>query len=108
MEIQPRQKDKWFALIEEQERSGLSVSAFCKERHLKLSHMHHYRHLLKKQKEAIADKSAEKLVPIKINTKPIAAVGEIHLILSNGIHCIVPGKIDPNQLKAFVEVLMTC
>lgn len=111
MRTQARQRDKWFALIDEQEKSGLTPSEFCKEHHLNLSRLHRYRHLLKKFKEAAAGGDIkEKLVPIKINAPQDSALmsEEIRLILSNGIQCILPSRAEPKQIKALIEVLMTC
>ena len=110
MKTRSLQRDKWFALIEEQEKSGLSVSDFCKEHNLKLSHMHSYRHLLKKHKEIVEGNVQGKLVPIKIKPKHKVAImlGEIRLILNNGIQCVLPSNTELNQIKALVEVLMIC
>jgi hypothetical protein len=110
MATQQLQRDKWFALIEEQEKSGLSASAFCKERNLKLAHMHSYRHQLKKRKAASSTDRQEKLVPVQIKSKDnaLAISGEIRLILSNGTQCILPGQTEIAQIKTLVGILMSC
>jgi len=105
------QKDKWRTLIEEQEKSGLSVSTFCKEHNLKLAQMYCYRHKLKKCNSVAKVTIAKKLVPIKIkSTPPVAAVlsGELRLILSNGIQCVLPSHTSMTQIKQLVEVLLSC
>ncbi len=104
------QKDKWCALIEEQEKSDLSVSAFCKERNLKLAQMYCYRHKLKKRNSAVKTTISKKLVPIKIKQKHDAVMlsGELRLILNNGIQCVLPSHMEINQIKQLVEVLLSC
>ena len=81
-----------------------------KEHNLKLSHMHNYRHLLKKHKEIIEENVSGNLVPIKIKSRHDAAVmlGEIRLILNNGIQCVLPSNTELNQIKALAGLLMTC
>jgi hypothetical protein len=104
------QKDRWRALIEEQEESGLSVSTFCKERNLKLSQMYCYRHTLKKHDSGDKATISKKLVPIKIKQEHNAVMlsGELRLILNNGIQCVLPSHMEINQIKQLVEVLLSC
>jgi hypothetical protein len=110
METPLLQKDRWRTLIEEQEKSGLSVSTFCKERGLKLAQMYCYRHKFKKRNSGIKTTISKKLVPIKIKPKHDAGVlsEELRLILSNGIQCVLSSHTSMTQIKQLVEVLLSC
>ncbi|MBX3709182.1 MAG: hypothetical protein KF702_05425 [Gammaproteobacteria bacterium] len=96
----------WQTLVEEQEKSGLSQTEFCRQHQLVLSQFSYYRSVFKSQKEI--NKSMDVFQPIqfKINKTPLE--GEIKIILPSGLQCIFPVDAHISQIKSLLEVLRLC
>ncbi len=96
---------KWKILIEEQEKSGLSQTNFCKQKNLSSAQLGYYRSILKPKlpNEKI---SIGSFTPIKINQQTLEK--DIRLNLPNGFQCSFPSTIDPAYLKKLIEVMLSC
>ncbi|HVY53741.1 MAG TPA: hypothetical protein VHA13_04405, partial [Gammaproteobacteria bacterium] len=97
---------KWQALIEEQEKSGLSQSEFCRQRDIVLSQFSYYRGLLKANNR-VQSRKQELFSSVqlkKLETKS----DEIKIVLPNGFQCHVPASIDTTQIKKLMETLLSC
>lgn len=103
-------KSYWLKMIEEQEDSGLSQTAFCKEKNLKTHQFYYYLRLLKN--ENVSEVGIKnKVVPIQI--KPVATTSinlskEIRLILQNDVQCILPIGIPIEQIEQLLKVILSC
>jgi hypothetical protein len=98
---QKARREKWQTLIEEQEKSGLSQTQFCKERNISSAQLGYYRNVLK-----------PKEIPTGVFT-PVAikqqiASKDIRLTLSNCFQCVFPADLAASQIKELVKVLLSC
>lgn len=93
---------KWLAVIEDQEKSGLSQPDYCKQHNIKISTLGYYRGIYKPKNQK----------PPKPEFKPVKIASpenqDIKLILPNGFQLILPVKHDTAQTKKLVEVLLSC
>jgi hypothetical protein len=101
------QHEKWFVLVEEQEKSGLSQKVFCQQKNIILSQFVYYRLLYRNQKTSPKPVTAFAPVTVINNERP-ATVSEIKLSLPNGFHCVFQSSLDIAQLKRVIGVLLTC
>ncbi len=99
--------EKWFVLVEEQEKSGLSLKAFCQQKNIILSQFAYYRLLHRNQKATPAPVTAFAPVTV-INSERPPTVSDIKLLLPNGFHCVFQSSLDMVQLKRVIGVLLTC
>lgn len=105
---QEQKYGQWYKLVEEQEKSGLTQSEFCRQQNLVLSKFVYYRCLLKNQDITKPIKPGS-LAPVKVSSKEnTSGSGEIKLLLPNGFQCLFPSNIDSTQIKRLVEVLLAC
>ena|SRR5260221_14085912 len=105
------QRNKWFSLIEEQEKSQLSVQAFCKEKDINYANMNYYRQQFKKQKLSSFNKLPQQVVPVQLTAtteKNITQISEIKLILKNGLQCLLPSTMDITAVGQLLKVLQSC
>lgn len=103
------QHEKWFVLVEEQEKCGLSQKAFCQQKNIILSQFVYYRLLYRNQKTSPKPVAAFAPVTVINNERPAtAAISEIKLSLPNGFHCVFQSSLDMAQLKRVIGVLLTC
>lgn len=97
---------RWHSLIKEQEGSGLSQKAFCKQRSLSERQFSYYRCRLKPgaSKQTFQKKG---LIPVTIAKKEFNPE-EIRLMLPNGFQCIFSNQMEILRIKRLVEVLLAC
>lgn len=94
--------DKWKSIIAEQEASGLSQAAFCKQHDISVTKLGYYRSILKsKPKQAPAS-----FHPIQIKEQNTPK--DINLSLPNGFRLTFPQDIPAKQLKEWIKVLLSC
>lgn len=98
---------KWQSLVEEQEKSGLSQTKFCKQKNIVLSQFTYYRGLIKAkvQSDVVNSKS---FTPIQINKNASSISADVRIVLPNGFQCFIPCHIDVLSIKRLVEVLLSC
>lgn len=97
--------ENWLALIEEQQKSGLSQKAFCQQNNLVLSQFVYYRLRHLKQKTGLNPVAG--FVPVNVIPSESKA-SEIKVVLPNGFQCSFSSSLDINQLKSLMGVLLTC
>jgi hypothetical protein len=99
--------EHWFALVEEQQTSGLSQKDFCQQKNIILSQFVYYRLLYRKQK--VLPEPMTAFLPVKVAySEPASSLSEIKLTLPNGFHCAFTSSMDMMQLKRMIGVLLTC
>ena len=98
---------KWQALIEEQEKSGLSQTDFCKQHNIVLTQFGYYRSLLK-LKDRPKLKKPDVFTPVQIKKPDTSLSFEIKIVLPNGFQCYFPASIDSMQIKRLMEALLSC
>jgi hypothetical protein len=98
-------REQWKAFIEEQEKSGFSQAAFCKQHNLSTAQFGYYRRLLNAL-SGKAIKTPATFMPVKINQQ--TSTTEIHIALPNGFQCHFPCDLNKAQIKDLVEVLLSC
>src|ERR1700678_676736 len=103
MKIEEENKSKpdWKKLIEEQEKSGLSQSAYCKQHGIDLAKFGYNRGRIKK-KEHLNDSNNAEFKSVKI-TPSVNTVDEIKVSLPNGFQCVFLSRIDAIQIKKIIE-----
>ena len=97
-------REKWRILVEEQEQSGLSQEAFCKQHNLSPTSLVYYRGIFLGKRQT--KKSSGSFSSITIS-KP-ASTNEIRLALPNGFQCTFSAELEITRLKELVGALMSC
>jgi hypothetical protein len=111
MNTRTLQRNKWFSLIEEQEKSQLSIQAFCKEKGINYANLNYYRQQFKKQKLSSFNKLQQQIVPVQLKATAennITPPNEIKLILQNGLQCIFPTSINLITISQLIKMLLSC
>lgn len=108
---------KWQLLLEEREKSKLTISEFCRQKNISPARFYYYQGLIKypdklhepKTIKKPQQKQAVEIKPIKI-IRDIGAKENtpIRLILPNSMQCILPRDISLHEMKAIVEILLAC
>lgn len=107
-DVRTTKHEQWRVLIDEQAKSGLSQSEFCKQRKLILSQFFYYRNRLVKTEQKNKPATVSSFVPIQLNHAETKMNSEIKLWLPNGFQCAFPSHIDAQQAKHWLEVLLSC
>jgi transposase-like protein len=93
--------DKWRERIAEQERCGISVKGFCKERGLAEHQFYYWRKRLRDQQQpmrfALVDRGAGRPEP--------ATRAELELILASGARLRIGTGVDAATLRTVLEAL---
>jgi len=98
---------KWQALIEEQEKSGQTQAAFCKQHEISSAQFSYYRGLIKaKTNNKLTDSNLFSAIHMKKNESN--SLAEIRIVLPNGFQCYLPTHLDVSQVKKWMEVLLSC
>lgn len=98
--------EKWNNLIAEQEKSSLSRRKFCEERSIKLTTFNYYCVALKTKEKPLTPSNLFNVVKIKKSNNDTSI--KVRIVMPNGFQCFVPSHVDPIQIKALVEVLLSC
>jgi transposase-like protein len=110
--------DYWREVIREQEASGLSIAAFCRQRGVGQASFYNWRAKLRQQDDP-ANRQAAKFVPIELSAMPsgqpamdhpattpaTAACDDFEVLLGNGRSVRVPASFDPQTLRELLDVL---
>ena len=105
----------WRGVIREQEGSGLSIAAFCRQRGVGQASFYNWRAKLRQQ----ADRQVAKFVPIELSAMPsgqplvnhpatkstTAACFDFEILLDNGRRLRVPASFDAQTLRELLDVL---
>ena len=99
----------WKELVEEQENSGLSQIAFCKQKNLKSSKFGYYRTVVKSKDKIKTNQVDQPLFStVQIKNTESNKLSEIKIILPNGFQCVIPSAMDAVQLKKIMGALLSC
>lgn len=104
----PARSERDRALLEEQERSGLSIAAFARERGIPAWRLYHAR-------RARVGRRAPSVDLVEIGgsqaVTAIAAaspVGGLEMMLPNGLRIAVPPAFEESTLRRLLAVLASC
>ena len=98
----------WRAVIREQRASGLSISAFCRQRELSAGSFFNWRRKLaeRRRKRTIEpERPAAKFVPIELSAPRAVRRAGCEVVLPNGCRIVVPAQCDAGWLREIVVVL---
>ena len=91
---------KWRRLISEQKRSGKSVAAFCRERHLCAPHFYWW-------KKRLREDTTARFVEVQVAELPVNVPDDsrIEIRLQNGRSLMVGRGFDPEHVRAMLTVV---
>ncbi len=92
----------WRGVIRDQEASGLSISAFCREREVSAASFFSWRRRLTQRDRKDA---ADKFVPLELHAPPAAPRASCEVVLPDGCRIIVPIECDANWLRGILEAV---
>ena len=96
---------KWRDLVAEQEQSGLSVAAFCRDRELAQSQLTYW-------KRRVREAAKAPFVEVQLAEPPVQAraLGSttIEVRLKNGRSLMVAAGFDARHLRALLAVVESC
>ena len=98
---------KWQVLVEDQEKSGLSQTEFCKQHNLAVSQFGYHRRSLK-ARERVQSAKPELFSAVQIKKPETKMSDEIKIVLPNGFQCYLPASIDSMQIRRLMEALLSC
>ena len=112
--------DYWREVIREQEASGQSIAAFCRQRGIGPASFYSWRTKLCQQVDPVG-RQAAKFVPIELSTAPPTqaaripsagnpvpqACSDFEVLLGNGRRLRVPASFDPQALRELLDLLET-
>ncbi len=107
--VRRRRKDReqyWRGVIRDQKASGLSISAFCREREVPAASFFSWRRKLADRRRADErENTAAKFVPIELPSPPAATRSCCEVVLPDGCRIIVPTQFDAESLREILMVL---
>jgi transposase-like protein len=92
----------WRGVIRDQQASGLSISAFCREREVSPASFFTWRRRLTQRDQK---DMAAKFVPLQMHAPPTATPARCEVVLPDGCRIIVPTQCDANWLRDVLAVL---
>jgi transposase len=103
-----RNVDRWRSIVADWRSSGLSVTAFCRCRHVNKSGFHRWRNILDQLDRSIPTppqphaqpKSSPSFVPVRVIPDAV-----VEVILPSGLQLRVPLSADAHQLARLVLAL---
>jgi transposase-like protein len=106
--IQPTKQVKWRSLISEQQQSGQTAAAFCRDRALDRSQFYYWKKRLREGEEGMTPPFVEVQVAkprLRPKPSPSALGSMIEVRLSNGRSLIVAPEFDARHLRAVLAVV---
>ena len=95
-------EEYWRGVIREQEGSGLSASAFCREKNLSAGSFFTWRRRLADRTD-----NAAKFVPVQLQASAVSSRPGCEVVLPNGCRVIVSSQCDATWLQEIVQALQT-
>jgi len=98
----------WIGVIRDQQASGLSISAFCRERQVSSASFFSWRRKLAECRREGAiepEETAAKFVPLEIPAPPAHPRAGCEVVLPDGCRIIVPSQCDAGWLGEILGVL---
>ena len=113
MQMNEEKLNEWRVLLEERKERKLTVNAFCEEKKITPSQFYYYQQLANKKEKTQAAVKPKK--DHLLNIKPIQIVKAenkenvvIRFVLPNSLQCILPRDMSPHEIKAILELAITC
>ena len=98
-------REKWKALVEEHEKSGLTQQEFCRQHNCSFHSFVYYRGLFRERPYQEQKQSGAFAAITVTNTY---TTKEVRLILPNKFQCIFPIDVEKGLIKELLEVLILC
>ncbi len=98
--------ERWKELIEQYEKSGLTLKSFWQQKDIALPQLCYYRGILQTPTREIKNDIACSFTEVKIKSPSIDK--EIRINLPNGFQCFFPSTIDSDHLKSFLKTILSC
>lgn len=92
----------WRGVIRDQEASGLSISAFCREREVSAASFFSWRRRLT---QLDRNDTAAKFVPLELHAPPTATRASCEVVLPDGCRIIVPIQCDAKWLREILAAI---
>jgi len=107
--ISEEKLNAWRNLIAEKKQSGQKVNDFCKEKNITPAQFYYYHAMINRSKKLIAIKQENpKVTPIKMVSQAPVEPNVIRFILPNSLQCVLPRNMSLQEIKAMLEVLISC
>jgi hypothetical protein len=102
----PCKAQRWRQLIDQWQRSGLTVRDFCQRQHVPVPSFYAWRRTLR-QRDGSACPVAPPVTFLPVHVRPDDrdAPPPLELVLANGRRLCIPLGFDPNALRALLTVL---
>ena len=94
----------WRGLIEDQKGSGLSISAFCRQREVPAGSFFNWRRKLVERERSLEAAGSAKFVPIELSAPPARQAG-CEVVLPDGCRIIVPPQCAAGWLREIFMAL---
>jgi hypothetical protein len=110
----PRNKklNEWRLLLEERKQKGLPIKEFCQEKNITPPQYYYYQGLInspeKLKKIKTPKNKPSPIKPIQLINSPSKENAGIRFILPNNLQCILPRDMALNEIKAILEMVMSC
>lgn len=101
-------RNVWKNLIAEKKQSGLMLKDFCKEKNIKPAQYYYYHALINRSNKFTIKKETSQITPIKIINSSLQEQSVIRFVLPNSLQCFLPRNMPLLEIKAMLEVLMSC
>jgi hypothetical protein len=100
-------EEHWRGVIRDQEASGLSVSAFCRERKVSAASFFSWRRRLAQRDEGDSDHgcAAARFAALELHAPPTATRAGCEVVLPDGCRVIVPTGCDANWLREILQAI---
>jgi len=96
----------WRGVIEDQEASGLSISAFCRQREVPAASFFSWRRKLAERRQSSeAEGTAAKFAPIELSAPDAVKRSGCEIVLPDGCRVIVPPQCSAGWLREVLMVL---
>lgn len=92
----------WRGVIRDQEASGLSISAFCREHKISAASFFNWRRKIAQRDHG---DTAAKFVPLQLHAPPTQRSPGCEVVLPDGCRVIVSTGCDANWLREILEAL---
>ncbi len=99
--------NQWKNLIAEKKQSELTLKNFCKEKNITPAQFYYYHGIINRPTKIIKPENSN-VTPIKIINSVSSDQNLIRFILPNNLQCLLPRNMPLLEIKAMLEVLMSC
>lgn len=103
----------WSRLFEERKQKKLPVKEFCKEKNITSAQFYYYHGIINKPngpqvKIKKHKNTTSNIKPIQIINSAAKENISIRFILPNSLQCILPRDMSAHEIKAILELVMSC